>query len=226
VFADNELTVPARAECYENVTDELMAKYLTQEQAKNLVKVDVSLCCKLTDAFLSLMLHFPHLTYLCLGGVLGLTDKAAQLIATLTSLKHLDLYRCVNLTDNAIREITKTSHREPPLLRLNYFSVAHCYELTNEAFEFIHEQEDLIELNVRYTKVNDEGIRKYFTGLKNLKKLILYYCEGITKESLKYLSTMESLQEINARYTKVKAGTGTIFPLNNSSKTQVIAGDK
>uniref|UniRef100_A0A6B2LLD2 F-box/LRR-repeat protein 15-like leucin rich repeat domain-containing protein n=1 Tax=Arcella intermedia TaxID=1963864 RepID=A0A6B2LLD2_9EUKA len=180
-------------------------------------KVDLSLCHLITDSALSLFLDYPALHTLNLSGCIGLTDKIVEHLESLLNLKHLTLYRCQQLTDEGISKLFYCK------FQLEYLSLSHLYNLTDCAFQNIAAQGQLVELNVRYTKITDDGI-KYFLGLKNLKILILYFCENITKDTLKKLQTLPKLEEVNCRYTKVKAGAGCQFMLNN--RITVIAGDK
>jgi len=201
------------------LTDAVMADVFSKNKDKieKLEKVDLSLCFQITDATLSLMLDFPALHTLNLSGCNNLTDKIVQHLESLVHLKRLTLYRCQQLTDQGIVKLCFCP------FKLEYLNLAHIYNLTDAAFESIVAQMDLVELNVRYTKVTDDGM-KYFVGLKNLRILILYFCENITKDALKKLQNLPKLEEINCRYTKVKAGAGCVFNINNRIK--VIAGDK
>jgi len=230
VFSEDGSVVPPELEVHwdstqlffskgqKHVTDQLVIKILRHERSKELVSVDLGLCFRITDAALAVISDMPHLRQLSLAGCFNISDKGIMSLSKNSTLTNLVLYRCQKLTDLAIKAICSSKYR------LFVLSVAHCYELTNDAFEFISEQSNLIELDLTYTKLTDHGLR-YFGGLQNLCRVNLYYCQAVTKSGLNLLCQLPQLAEVNCRYTKVTKGNGVVFQMNEG-RTKVIAGDK
>jgi len=200
------------------VTDLLMNRILRHERSKEMQTVDLGLCFKITDATLTMLADIPTIRYLSFAGCFNITDRGVAALSKLHSLNNLTLYRCQRITDASVKAIANAKYR------LFVLSLSHCYELSNDAFDGISNQVNLIELDLTYTKINDHAAR-HFAGLENLVRLVLYYCAGITKGCLPTLCSLPNLAEINCRYTRVTKGFGVVF-YGNGGKTKIIAGDK
>ena len=61
----------------------------------------------------------------------------------------------------------------------------------------------LQDLNVRETKINDEGLRAISISLTRLTKLDLESCESITGVGFACLSSLTLLQDLNVRETEI-----------------------
>jgi len=200
------------------VTDQLMNRILRSDKSKELQSVDLGLCFKITDATLTMLADLPTIRYLNFSGCFNITDRGVMALSKLPLLNNLVLYRCQRITDASVKAISSAKYR------LFLLSLSHCYELTNDGFDLISQQTNLVELDLTYTKITDHVVR-YFSGLSNLVRLIMYYCSGITKSALPTLCALPNLAEINCRYTRVTKGFGVIF-YGNNGKTKIIAGDK
>lgn len=144
------------------------------------------------------------------GDVSGiLTDNDLKTIVTqCPNITHLELLRCLSLTDKGLRKIAKLAH-------LRYLSISCCNQASDD-FMVSLKGKPLIKLNVHNCyKITEIGFAVIPT-LKNLEVLSLENCTGFNDTDLEKFSQLK-LRSLNLGGCKklTDKGLQTIFKMQN-----------
>ena len=89
------------------------------------------------------------------------------------------------------------------LIRLTKLNLWSCRSITGAGFASLSSLTTLENLNVRETKINDEGLRAISISLIRLTKLNLWSCRSITATGFECLSSLTALQDLNVFNTEI-----------------------
>lgn len=143
-----------------------------------------------------------------------LTDIAlVRLLVNAPSLRHIDLYKCVNLSDASVVILSTLC---PKMQKIDNLSM-HSFSSTN--FESLAKCRDLVSLN-SYSRnkshpasenisLNDVGVGKLVSVCPSIQSLDLLNCINITDSSLLHLSEhCPSLRDLRLDGCKLVTDTG------------------
>lgn len=147
----------------------------------------------------------PNLTTLDLYRCLSLTEEGLKNISKLAHLKILSLCCCIHTTDEVIRSLQGKA--------LTKLDLASCHDLTTLGFSVIPTFTELKMLNLRCCEnLGDQDIEKI--SKLRLKAIDITGCDEITDTGLKSIYTIQDL--------KILSGVN-IYLTNTTAKTRSIA---
>eukprot|EP01102_Stenamoeba_stenopodia_P007813 TRINITY_DN2206_c0_g2_i4.p1 TRINITY_DN2206_c0_g2~~TRINITY_DN2206_c0_g2_i4.p1 ORF type:complete len:1488 (+),score=274.93 TRINITY_DN2206_c0_g2_i4:992-5455(+) len=174
-----------------NITDESMQALASK--CRNLKELELVCCESITDATVQFLSQSCHLlTSLSLSNCKNISN-AAFVNNGLANLCHLDLTRCIKLTDEGIKCIVKGSKG---LLSLNLTS---CEGVTDAGLEYIADSCDYINsiTLTKCPKVTDIGIMVLSNKCRCLSYLDLQRC-SITDEGVNAIAVnCTEMKELN-----------------------------
>ena len=127
-----------------------------------------------------------------------LTDQGMLAVRNLTSLKTLNISRCIELTDEGMRAVRSL----PALTSLN---LTYCIKVTDEGMRAVRSCASLTSLTLTHcNKVTNVGLRE-LRGLTALTVLNFICCHNVTDVGLQELTSLAALNTlhlINCRTSK------------------------
>ncbi|XP_077552299.1 F-box and leucine-rich repeat protein 13-like [Haemaphysalis longicornis] len=149
---------------------------------------------------LFLRTRMQHLTTLNIAMSASVQDRAVYEIADITTLKHLDMHGCRNLTARSIWELSTGS------LSLTYLDVSYCPHIGDDAMEKVLNGPGLHALStlkVASTSITDRGLTIVALTMKSLTSLDASSCNAISKQGIEAVCThLENLRAFHLRFCK------------------------
>lgn len=145
-----------------------------------------------------------HLETLILQDCQRITDESIKIISTsMTSLKHLNLSFCINVSDNCFKYINKMPHLNELILRscnitdtgieylnsnldnLTTLDLCFCESITDRTLQHLCVYIlNLKHLYLSHCHISDTGLSRISKTLFNLENLYLGQCHSITDASI------------------------------------------
>ncbi|WP_075883812.1 hypothetical protein [Candidatus Protochlamydia sp. W-9] len=176
---------------------------LALKNCKNLKKLYLQDCYKLTDAGLAHLTPLIALQHLDLSGCGKLTDAGLVHLAPLVALQHLGLRGCKNLTDAGLAHLT-------PLMALQHLDLSENKNLTDAGLVHLVPLVALQHLGLRGCKnLTDAGLA-HLSPLVTLQHLDLSGNKNLTDAGLAYLTPLVALQHLNLRHCRNLMGAGLV----------------
>ncbi|CUG02925.1 receptor-type protein kinase, putative [Bodo saltans] len=150
------------------------------------------------DLIIARISSFHLLQHLDLFGFENLSDAAAESIATLTHLQHLNLTKCYAISDDNVATIAAA------LIHLTYLHLSWCRNITDAALGSIATSLlDLEELCLaECVKITDVGL-DHIRSLHRLQHLNLWECFKITDAGVASISSLHELRYLKLRPCKL-----------------------
>eukprot|EP00935_MAST-01C_sp_MAST-1C-sp1_P001142 g1142.t1 len=151
---------------------------LVHSSADSLRELDLSGEADVTDEVMERVTKFRQLRRLLLADCTELTDRGLENSGNCSALEHIDLSRCVLLTD--VKELTKCT-------QLRQLVLAGCAELTDEGLSSISQCSVLEEADIAGChKLTDSGMQ-HLAGCEKLTKVNVERCEFVSTIGLMML---------------------------------------
>jgi len=141
---------------------------------------------------IDLMIHFPNLRRLRVSKT-QIDAAGVVALAKLTSLEDLDLSECVQISDDAMKPLSKLSK----LKKLNLWRI----NLSDAGIEPLQGMTSLESLNLDNTRLSDQGMA-YLAGLTKLTFLHLGSTQ-ISDTGLVHLEKLKALKELKLTRTAI-----------------------
>jgi hypothetical protein len=135
----------------------------------------------------------PNLLKLDMYRCLSLTNEGLKQIASLAKLKSLNLSCCTATNDEVV-----ISLRDKYIVKLNLLN---CYKITDKSLEIIGSDMYTLKYNLRVlcltncTNITNEGL-KSISSLEELELLDITGCQKITDEGLRHLLKLPRLKTL------------------------------
>jgi hypothetical protein len=137
--------------------------------------------------------NLSELTQLRITHTRILTTSTLQLIAQkMTKLEKLILYRCLEVGDEGVLEISKMES-------LISLELSYCSRIRLAGFNYVASMKNLVELTVQgnfYSKFKNENLQQICSNLLQLKRLTVSGCR-VANDGIAFLSSLKSLEYLN-----------------------------
>eukprot|EP01114_Cavostelium_apophysatum_P016768 TRINITY_DN4835_c0_g1_i2.p1 TRINITY_DN4835_c0_g1~~TRINITY_DN4835_c0_g1_i2.p1 ORF type:complete len:1883 (+),score=577.61 TRINITY_DN4835_c0_g1_i2:264-5912(+) len=175
-----------------NLTDRGIAAIIATCKFLNVVELNG--CELLTDFTVKNLLQHCRLEHLVLTGSKNFTNESFVAVSdgSYATLRILDLTRCLNVTDAAIKHLATKCDK------LEVLNLSSCEDITDEAIFAVGEHfggKNLQEVNLsKCMNVTDASVVNLIRKCgSKLRKLVLYNCHKITNAALVQIATTCSL---------------------------------
>lgn len=117
-------------------------------------------------------------------------DGSINAIIKIPKLRWLQLKACKGFRDKSLKYISS-------MTQLQKITLSHNRDVTNNGMVYFSKLTNLVELDLKYTDLNDSVLEKFCTCLKNLKTLDISECQNITDSGLYNLPRLKMLRNLN-----------------------------
>ncbi len=196
---------------------------------QDVYQLDLSMTQVTKDILKEIIFYCPYLQAINLRRTKVGKDEI-ELLSTLKDLRHLNLFQCNNIDDEAISKITfahldwldisrcekvtgSTFDKLPS--SLTKLVCSGCWDLQNAAITNLSHCKELLELDVSFTPLTGETFDKLSSSLT---KLVCSYCSKLQDLAITNLSHCRALLELEVGSTSL---TGNTFDKLPSSLTKL-----